>query len=127
MEKHTTKINLTRRFLEKTKAKLEALLHFAAPDEQFRFVTFERDDYSEHKLTMLLFNFIPDRVFVTVPHNYSLDKAVAEVAQLNPDTRFEKVELTYFDEADLARKRQTQELRIIYTPMKVDTSGKLIG
>jgi len=76
---------------------------------------------------MLLFSFIPDRVFVTVPHYCSLDKAVAEVAQLNPDIRFEKVALTYLDEADIARKRQTQELRIIYTPMKVDTNGKLIG
>ncbi|HTE09766.1 MAG TPA: hypothetical protein VK645_02330 [Chitinophagaceae bacterium] len=126
MEKQTTRINLTRQFLEKAKAKLEALLYFAAPDEQFRFVTFEHDDYAEHKLTMLLFSFIPDRVFVTVPAYCSLDMAVAEVEQLNPKLNFEKVELTYFDEADVARKRQTQELRIIYTPMKVDMTGKLI-
>jgi len=117
---------MTRQLLEKTKAKLDAFLHHTVRDEQFRFFTFERDDYAEQKLTLLLFNFVPTRVFVTVPGGYNLARAVAEVEILNPGLHFEKVQLDYIDTADQARKRQTQELRIIDIPLKVDAAGKLV-
>lgn len=125
MDKQPTKFNITRDFLQKAKTKLEAFFHFAMPEEQFRFVTFERDDYAEHKLTMLLFDFAPDRVYVTVPHDCNLDAAVEDVKQLNPQLQLEKVPLSYFDESDLVRGRQTQELRIIYATMAVNAEGEL--
>ena len=126
MNKQPTKFNITRQFLEKTKAKLDALLHHTVPDEQFRVFTFEHDDYAAQKLTLLLFDFLPTRVFVTVPAGYNLSKAVEEVEQLNPDLQFEKVALDYVDLADKANHRLTQELRIVYLPLKVDANGKLV-
>ncbi|MEP6750882.1 MAG: hypothetical protein ABJB86_24320, partial [Bacteroidota bacterium] len=120
MNKQPTRFTITCQFMEKTKARLEALFYFAEPHEQFRFVTFERNDYAEHKLTALLFDFFPASVFVTVPQQFDLDDAVEEVKQFNPTCSFEKMPLSYFDEADLAHKRKTQELRIIMAPMRVD-------
>jgi hypothetical protein len=126
VHKQPTKFNLTRQFLEKTKAKLDALLHHTVPNEQFRFFTFERDDYAEQKLTLLLFDFVPTRVFVTVPAGYNLAKAVEEVERLNPALFFERVTLDYIDRADALKQRQTQELRIVFAPLKVDPTGKLV-
>ena len=126
MDKQPTKLNLTRQFLEKTKAKLDSFLHHIVPDEQFRVFTFEHDDYAEQKLTLLLFDFVPTRVFVTVPADYNLATAVEEVEKLNPGLCFEKVKLDYIDRADAIKKRQTQELKIVYTPLKIDASGKLV-
>ena len=126
MSKQPTKINITRQFLEKTKARLDAFLHQTVPDEQFRVYTFEHDDYAQQKLTLLLFDFVPDRIFVTVPADYNLAKAVEEVERLNPGLQFEKVKLDYIDMADQAGNRQTQELKIIYEPLRVDAGGKLV-
>jgi hypothetical protein len=126
VDKQPTKFNLTRQFLERTKAKLDAFLHHTVPDEQFRVFTFERDDYAQQKLTLLLFEFVPTRVFVTVPAGYDLAKAVDEVGKLNPGVCFEKVRLDYIDRADELKQRQTQELKIVYTPMKVDANGNLV-
>ena len=126
MDKQPTKFNITRQFLEKTKAKLDAFLHLTVPDEQFRVFTFEHDDYAQQKLTLLLFDFVPERVIVTVLADYNLAKAVEEVERLNPGLQFEKVKLDYIDMADQAGNRQTQELRIAYMPLKVDASGKLV-
>ena len=126
MNKQPTKFTITRQFLEKTKSKLDAFLHQTVPDEQFRVFTFEHDDYAEQKLTLLLFDFVPTRVFVTVPAAYNLAKAVEEVKQLNPGLIFEKVSLDYIEKADAIKKRQTQELKIIYLPLKVDANGRLV-
>ena len=126
MDKQPTKFNITRQFLEKTRAKLDAFLHHTVPDEQFRVFTFEHDDYAQQKLTLLLFDFVPTRVFVTVPPGYNLSKAVAEMEQLNPGLQFQKVKLGYCDPVDTAKQRQTQELRIIDMPFRVDANGKLV-
>jgi hypothetical protein len=126
VDKQPTKFNITRQFLEKTKAKLDAFLHHTVRDEQFRVFTFEHDDYAQQKLTLLLFDFIPTRVFVTVPPGYNLSKAVEEMEQLNPGLAFQKVKLDYCDPVDIAKQRQTQELRIIYLPLSVDVDGKLV-
>jgi len=122
MEKQPARITVTRQFLEKARTRLEAFFQFAEPDEQFRFMTFERNDYAENKLTMLIFDFIPDRVFVTVPQSYDLNKAVMEVIALNPDLSLEKVALYKIDKQ---AKRQTQELKIKFLPMTIDATGTL--
>jgi len=63
---------------------------------------------------MLIFDFVPDHVFVTVPQWYDLNQAVIEVINLNPDLCIEKVPLSFFDKIDMQAKRQTQELKISF-------------
>lgn len=125
MNAQPARLTITRKFLEKTKEKLEAFLHFAEPDEQFRFVTFEGNDYAEQKLTMLVFSYVPDRVLVTVPAACDLENALQEIGNLNPGVVFEKVPLSYFHKANGHLNRQTQELRIINISLQVDASGRL--
>jgi hypothetical protein len=126
VNKQPAKFNISRQFLEKTKAKLDAFLQHIVPEEQFRVFTFEHDDYAGQKLTLLLFDLVPAHVFVTVPACYNLSKAVEEVKLLNPGIQFEKVPIDDTDQSVAFPKRQTQELKIVYLPLRVDMDGKLV-
>jgi len=98
-----------------------------APDEQFRFITFQDNDYRLGNLTILLFNYVPDTVFVTVETPLDIEDALDELATFNTGVCWDYGTLNYFDSVYKDRCCITVELRLTSVPMRVGGNGLLIG
>ena len=53
------------------------------PEAKFRFITFDRDNYTKSCLTFLLFNVVPEKVSVSIENNYNIIPAMREIARMN--------------------------------------------
>ena len=112
--------------LDMQPAQLESFFRKIVPDEQFRFITFQANDYRKQTLTFLLFNYVPETVFVTVENAADLESAIDELIVLNPGVEWNCKGIQYFDRDDTAGNRITVELLLDYIPMRVNKEGILI-
>ena len=109
-----------------TPEKLDASMSSVMPEQVFRFITFEGDDFREQRVTILSFNFIPERVFVVVSKDQDIEMAIREVTKLNPGVVWERVETGFIEKDDAEQHRITQELKILDIPMRVNADGLFI-
>jgi len=105
---------------------LEAFFCRMQPDEAFRFITFQGDDYRQHKLTFLLFNYLPQAVYVTVEQPTDIESAIEELVLLNPGVEWDCIQLHYFNNDDAPYGGITAELKLVLVHMRVNRKGKLI-
>ena len=106
---------------------LDAFFRRIAPDEQFRFITFQDNDYRMGNLTILLFNYIPESVFVTVETPFDIEDALDELAAINPGVCWDDGTLNYFDTVYMDPCCITIELKLTSVPMRIGSNGVLIG
>ena len=106
---------------------LNAFFRRIAPDEQFRFITFQDNDYRLGNLTILLFNYVPDSVFVTVETPLDIEDALDELATFNAGVCWDYGTLNLFDSVYRDHCCITVELRLTSVPMRVGGNGLLIG
>ncbi len=105
---------------------LDSFFRKIVPDEEFRFITFQKQDFHLGNLTILLFNFVPDSVSVTVDSALDIEGALMELTLLNPGTRWDHMRINYFDRDESGHCNITLELHLVEIPMRVNKKGTLI-
>ena len=96
------------------------------PDEHFRFVTFEQEDYRLGSVTCKLYNYSPDSVFFSVESPLAIEPAIDKLIELNPDVKWFWANINFFDQDESGHAMLTVELRLSQIPMRVSASGHLI-
>lgn len=87
---------------------------FSLPDEKFRFITYEQNDYKKGMYTVISYGFIPDSVFVTIPVTTMAEmfNIIMDIMSINKPNKF------YLGNSracgdDFAENRLTQQLKVI--------------
>lgn len=106
---------------------LNLVLRRLVPDEQFRFITFQEGDFYRGNLTMLVYNYIPDKVIVCVESVASLKPALKDLTELNPGLQWRFGAVNYFDACNGKDFCITAELGLTLVPLRINTEGILVG
>jgi len=96
------------------------------PDEAFRFITFQAGDFRSGNITVLLYNYVPESVPVTLDNVLDTVPALDALEQLNPGTTWDELELQYFEWEISGHASINIELQLTEIPMRVNSDGMLL-
>lgn len=104
-------------------AYLAAFLEKQMPGAQFRFITFEKDDYKRASLTFLLCHSMPEKVTIAVESGIDLEAAIRQIIVLNPSVRWDNVNFIYPSPKDSQTGNTTVELMFNDLSMVINSDG----
>ncbi|MDP9041902.1 MAG: hypothetical protein M3N30_07960 [Bacteroidota bacterium] len=107
-------------------AYLASFLDKLMPDAQFRFITFEKDDYKKANLTFLLCKLIPEKVMVSVEHASDLRPAIHQIMAMNPRVKWNSMQFSYPAANNTGGGKTAIELRFTEIAMIVNAAGTLV-
>ena len=113
-------------FLDMQPLELESFCRAILQDHQFRFITFEKNDFRNGKLTCIIYNYVPDSVFFSAESPVDVEEVMEELIVLNPGVQWSWANLNYFDQDDKGHSKLTVELKLSVIPMRVNANGDLI-
>lgn len=109
--------------LQTERAYLAAFLERQMPGAQFRFITFEKDDYRSGGITFIMCNLIPETVMIEVAIAADLQRAIGHVIGLNPSVRWDEVDFIYPPVTNFGAAGRYVQLRFTGLPMMIDAAG----
>ena len=105
---------------------LELFCKNMEPDEHFRFVTFEKNDYRSGNLTCQLYNYVPEKVFFSVETPMEIEAALDKLIELNPGVEWSWAALHHSGHDQNGITTVIVELKLCAIPLRVNTAGHLI-
>jgi len=127
MNETCIKYKASRKSLKETEPSfLRSLFDKLVPGGNFRFITFEQDDYRQACLTFLFSVTIPTQVMIMVSCRLDIKPAIREVIRLNSAIAWNKVCISYPAAENGADGPVSISLLIRGPSLEIDNSGRLI-